>query len=66
MSTVFLYKLVYPSEAGEKDANGMLDELGEKFEIKKLGKASHILAFGIHQGPGGIFVEQSTYAQNPS
>ncbi len=49
------------SEAGEKDADDMLNELGKKFEIKKLGKASHILGFGIHQGLEGIFVEQSAY-----
>ncbi len=64
MLIVYVDDILVLSEAGEDNANSMFDELGGKFEIKKLGKARHILGFEIHQGPRGILIEQNTYAES--
>ncbi len=42
----------------------MLDELSKVFQIKKLGRARHILGLGIHQVDGGTFLEQRAYAES--
>ncbi len=64
MMVIYVDDVLVISEGGEKGADQMLNELGRKFEIKKLGKATHILGFGIHQVPNGTFVEQSAYVKS--
>ncbi len=58
---IYVDDLLVTSSAGTDRAELMLDELSKIFEIKKLGKARHILGLGIHQGDDGIFLEQSAY-----
>ncbi len=50
------------SSKGAEGAAIVLDKLSKVFELKKLGKAQHILGIGIHQNENGIFLEQSAYA----
>ncbi len=61
---IYMDDVLVLSEAGESNADAMLDELGQRFEIKKLGKAKHILGLGIHQSQDGILMEQSAYIES--
>ncbi len=61
---IYVDDVLVLSEAGESNADAMLDELGQRFEIKKLGNAKHILGLGIHQSQDGILMEQSAYIES--
>ncbi len=60
---VYADDLLVLSTAGTSGANEQLDELNEMYDIKKLGKAIHILGIGIHRSSEGIALEQKAYIQ---
>ncbi len=60
---IYVDDVIVTSTGGEDGANKALEELSGFFELKKLGKARHILGLGIHQEEKGIFLEQSAYAK---
>ncbi len=64
LMVIYVDDVLVTSDGGEERAGRQLDELGEMFTIKKLGRACHILGIGIHQGEDGIFVEETAYAQS--
>ncbi len=61
---IYVDDVLVTSDAGEDRANHTLNELGNVFDIKKLGKAKHILGLGIHQGSDSIFLEQRAYIES--
>ncbi len=64
LMVIYVDDILVTSNGGEKRADNLLNELGEVFEIKKLGTARHILGLGIHQGSDGIFLEQEAYVES--
>ncbi len=60
---IYVDDVLVTSSNGADGADKVLDELSKVFELKKLGKARHILGLGIHQEEKGVFLEQSAYAR---
>ncbi len=56
--------ILVTSNKGEDRATNLLDELGNVFDIKKLGRAKHVLGLGIHQQADGVFLEQKAYTKS--
>ncbi len=60
---IYVDDVLVTSSRGTTFAESQLDELGELYNIKKLGVASHILGVGVHQGTDGIVLEQRSYLE---
>ncbi len=52
------------STQGEEKAELQLDQLGKIYDIKRLGKARHMLGIGIHHREDKITLEQSAYLKS--
>ncbi len=61
--TVYVDDVLVTSSGGPQTAEEQLNELAEKHDIKKLGKAAFMLGVGVHQENEGITLEQETYAR---
>ncbi len=49
---------------GRRKVELELEELNKTFEIKVLGKATHILGMGVHQDSDQTYLEQRSYLEN--
>ncbi len=58
---IYVDDLLVTSSGGRKRAEGQLDELEDLYDIKRLGKATHMLGIGVHQGDGYTTLEQRAY-----
>ncbi len=58
---IYVDDLLVISSGGREKAESQLDELKNSYDIKRLGKATHMLGIGVHQGNGYVTLEQSAY-----
>ncbi len=58
---IYMDDLLVASSGGKERAESQLDELEQVYDIKRLGKAAHMLGIGVHQGDGYITLEQGAY-----
>ncbi len=61
---IYVDDVLVTSTAGVKQAEKQLDELENSYDIKRLGKASHMLGMGVHQNENGIVLEQQAYLES--
>ncbi len=64
LMVLYVDDILVTSSKGECRSNDMLDELGNVFDIKKLGRARHVLGLGIHRQINGISLEQGAYIES--
>ncbi len=60
---IYVDDLLVVSTGGKERTERQLGELDALYDIKKLGKATHILGIGAHQNSGCIILEQKAYIE---
>ncbi len=61
---IYVDDVLVTSTGGEARSNAQLDELGRRFNIKKLGLATHMLGIRIHQGKDYTTLDQTVYLKS--
>ncbi len=59
---IYVDDLLVTSSGGRERAESQLNELEDLYDIKRLGKATHMLGIGVHQGDWYTTLEQTAYA----
>ncbi len=58
---IYVDDVLVTSTGGKTRSDAQLGELGTKFNIKKLGLATHMLGIGVHQGDDYTALDQTAY-----
>ncbi len=60
---IYVDDVLVTSSGGKERAEVQLNELENIYDIKRLGKATHMLGIGVHQNEGHITLEQTAHAE---